>query len=61
VLCTGTGYTAGKDLGTLGNVLSELGRILIVNLGYFIHAELANLSAALHARSFLISHDISPS
>ena len=43
MLCTGAGNTAGKDLGTLGNELSELGYILVVDHVDLVRTEDANL------------------
>ena len=42
------GYTSGKDLRTLGGELSELSDILIIDLGYLILAEDANLLSSVH-------------
>lgn len=47
VSSTGTGYSAGKDLGTLGNELAKTGYILIINAFYVFGAEMANLFSGL--------------
>jgi len=39
----GTGNTSGKDLSSLGNELTELACILVIDCGYLVGAELANL------------------
>ena len=44
----GAGYTAGKDLGTLGDISLKLCNILIVDLGVLsVNTERANLLSAL--------------
>lgn len=43
MLCTSSGNSSGKDLSTLGNELSELCGILIVNVSYLVGTEYANL------------------
>ena len=42
---TGTGGTAGQDLGALADEAAQLGGILIIDMLALIHAELANLTA----------------
>ena len=54
---TGTGDSAGQNLGSVGNVSSQLIDILVVNFLDVFHAEIANLLAALAASAFgSISH-----
>ena len=40
--------TSGEDLGALGNELSELCYILVIDLVYFVLAEDANLLSSVH-------------
>lgn len=54
MLCTGAGDAAGKNLGALGNVFSQLADVLIVNLCYFIHAECANFPSGLSVGSVVL-------
>ncbi len=42
------GYTSGKDLCSLGNELSELSNVLVINTVYLILAEDANLLSSVH-------------
>ena len=42
-----TGYTSGKDLCSLGNELSELSYILVINAVNLILAEDANLLSSV--------------
>jgi hypothetical protein len=44
---TGTGYSAGEDLGTFGNELAKTGYILIINAFYIFGAEMANFLSGL--------------
>ena len=59
---TGAGYTAGDDLSAVGEISSQAGDVLIIDLMNFIYAEGTNfLSAFSAARSvvaviFLESH-----
>ncbi len=43
----GAGYATGKDLCTLGDELSELCNVLVINLGYLILTEDANLLSSV--------------
>ena len=40
--------TSGEDLSSLGNELSELCYILVINIGYLVLAEDANLLSSVH-------------
>ncbi len=42
------GNTSGEDLCSLGNELSELSNILVIDLVYLILAEDANLLSSVH-------------
>ena len=42
------GNTSGEDLSSLGNELSELSNILVINLGYLVLTEDANLLSSVH-------------
>ena len=42
------GNTSGEDLSSLGNELSELVYILVINLRYLVLAEDANLLSSVH-------------
>ena len=60
-----TANAAGKDLSSLGNELSELSNILVIDLCYLVLAEDANLLLSVHraegsARSIISLHDNSP-
>ena len=44
----GAGYTSGEDLSSLGNKLSELSYILIINAVNLVLAEDANLLSSVH-------------
>jgi hypothetical protein len=44
--CAGAGHTAGEDLASPGDELAQLGSILVIDVLYFVSAELANLAAA---------------
>ena len=55
VSSTGTGYSAGKDLGTLGNELAKTGYILIINAFNTINAEMANLLAGFLVHGSIVS------
>ena len=60
-----TANAAGKDLSSLGNELSELSNVLVIDLGYLVLAEDANLLLSVHrtegsARSVISLHDKSP-
>lgn len=48
VLCTSAGNTTGKDLCTLGNELSQLCNILVINGVDLVYAENANLLFSVH-------------
>ena len=48
VKSAGARYAARKDLCSLGNELSELCNVLVINLGYLILAEDANLLSSVH-------------
>lgn len=48
MLGAGAGHTAGQDLGTLGNELSEFCGILIINEFHLVCAEDADLSSSVH-------------
>ena len=54
MLCAGAGNAAGKDLGTLRNELSQLSSILVIDFGYFIHAECANFTSGLSVGSVIL-------
>ena len=43
-----TGYTSGEDLSSLGNELSELSYVLIINAVNLVLAEDANLLSSVH-------------
>ena len=43
-----TGYTSGKDLCSLGNELSELSNVLVINAVYLVLAEDANFLSSVH-------------
>ena len=42
------GNTSGEDLCSLGNKLSELSNVLVIDLGYLVLAEDANLLSSVH-------------
>lgn len=48
VLCTSAGNAAGKDLCTLGNELSQLCNILVINGVDLVYTENANLFLSVH-------------
>jgi len=48
VKSAGAGYASGEDLCSLGNKLSELSNILVINASYLILAEDANLLSSVH-------------
>ena len=50
MLCAGSRNTAGKDLCSFRSVSSEFRRVFIIDMIAFIHAKLANFSAALFLR-----------
>lgn len=59
MLCASTGYTARKNLRSVGSVLTELVYIFVVDALNFIYAEGANLLAALSVGasvSLIVSH-----
>ncbi len=61
----GTANAAGKDLCSLGNELSELSNVLVIDLGHLVLAEDANLLSSVHgtegsARSVVSFHDNNP-
>ena len=65
VKSAGTANAAGKDLSSLGNKFSELSNVLVIDLGYLVLAEDANLLSSVHrtegsARSVISLHDKSP-
>ena len=43
-----TGYTSGEDLSSLGNELSELSYVLVINAVNLVLAEDANLLSSVH-------------
>ena len=43
-----TGYTSGEDLSSLGNELSELSYVLIIDIVNLVLAEDANLLSSVH-------------
>lgn len=47
--CAGTGYTARKNLASLGHKAAQTGDVLVINVLYLINAEAANLLAGLSA------------
>ena len=56
-----TGNTSGEDLCSLGDELSELSYVLVINVGYLVLAEDANLLSLVHrtegsARSIVSFH-----
>ena len=58
----GTANAAGKDLSSLRNELSKLSNVLVIDLGYLVLAEDANLLLSVHrtegsARSVVSLHD----
>lgn len=48
MLCAGTGDSSRKDLCALGDILSQAGYILVIDLVDMIGAELADLLASAH-------------
>ena len=48
VKSTSAGNTSGEDLSALGDKLSELRDILVIDLVYFVLAEDANLLSSVH-------------
>ena len=48
VKSAGAGNAAGKNLCSLGDELSELGNVLVINFGYLVLAEDANLLSSVH-------------
>ena len=42
------GYTSGEDLSSLGNELSELSYVLVINAVYLVLAEDTNLLSSVH-------------
>ncbi len=49
VACTGTGYSAGKNLSSLGEILAETKGILVIDVIDFICTESANFLSSLVA------------
>ena len=45
---TSSGYTSGEDLSSLGNELSELSYVLVINTVNLVLAEDANLLSSVH-------------
>ena len=48
VKSAGAGNTSGEDLCSLGNELSELSDILVINVGNFVLAEDANFLSSVY-------------
>ena len=56
----GAGNTSGEDLCSLGNELSELSGILVVDIVHFILAEDANLLSSVvltECRTIIVFHE----
>ena len=54
------GYTSGEDLSSLGNELSELSNVLVIDLGYLVLAEDANLLSSVtltECRTIIVFHE----
>ena len=45
---TSAGYTSGEDLCSLGNELSELSYVLVIDTVYLVLAEDTNLLSSVH-------------
>ncbi len=64
MLCAGAGYTAGKDLSTLGNELSETRSILVIDNSCLLGAEntdfLSSVSCVEGALRLISFHGDSP-
>lgn len=51
---TGSGYPAGKNLGSFGKILSQSGYVLVIDILYILGAERANLLLFVRTEGFLL-------
>lgn len=52
---TGAGYTAGDDLSAVGEISSQTGDVLIINIMDFIYAEGTNFLSAFSAARLAVA------